>query len=41
LPNDITLEEAIKINEQGQAVDGIERIDEKGTAYIPNGQMTS
>jgi hypothetical protein len=35
LPNDITLEEAIKINEQGQAIDGIERIDEKGTAYIP------
>jgi hypothetical protein len=35
LPNDITLEEAIKINEVGQAVDGIERIDEKGTAYIP------
>jgi len=35
LPNDITLAEAIKINELGQAVDGIERIDEKGTAYIP------
>ena len=35
LPNDITLEEAIKVNELGQAVDGIERIDEKGTAYIP------
>lgn len=35
LPNDITLAEAIKINEEGQAIDGIERIDEKGTAYIP------
>jgi len=35
LPNDITLEEAIKINEVGQAVDGLERIDAKGTAYIP------
>jgi len=35
LPNDITLEKAIKINEEGQAVDGIEWIDEKGTAYIP------
>jgi hypothetical protein len=34
LPNDITLEEAIRINEEGQAIDGIERIDEKGTAYI-------
>jgi hypothetical protein len=34
LPEDITLEEAIKINEQGQAIDGIERIDENGTAYI-------
>jgi hypothetical protein len=35
LPNDITLEEAIRINERGQACDGIERIDAKGTAYIP------
>ncbi len=36
LPNDITLEEAIRINEVGQAIDGIERIDENGTAYIPD-----
>jgi hypothetical protein len=35
LPNDLSLEEAIRINEVGQAVDGIERIDENGTAYIP------
>lgn len=34
LPNDLTLEEAISINERGQAVDGIERIDAEGTAYI-------
>jgi len=34
LPNDITLEEAININERGQACDGIERIDAEGTAYI-------
>jgi hypothetical protein len=35
LPNDVTLEEVIKINEVGQAFDGIERIDADGTAYIP------
>lgn len=35
LPSDVTLEEAIKINEVGQAIDGIERIDANGTAYIP------
>jgi hypothetical protein len=35
LPNDLSLEDAIRINEVGQAVDGIERIDENGTAYIP------
>jgi hypothetical protein len=34
LPNDITIEEAISINERGQACDGIERIDAEGTAYI-------
>jgi len=34
LPNDITVEEAIHINERGQACDGIERIDSEGTAYI-------
>jgi hypothetical protein len=36
LPNDISLEQAIDINNRGQAVDGIERIDEEGTAYIPD-----
>ena len=42
LPNDITLEEAISINERGQACDGIERIDAKGTAYIlPSGRTKS
>ena len=35
LPINLRVEEAIRINEVGQAVDGIERIDEKGTAYIP------
>jgi hypothetical protein len=33
LPADITLEEAIRINEEGQRCDGIDRIDEEGTAY--------
>lgn len=36
LPNDVTLDELIRINEEGQACDGIERIDENGTAYIPS-----
>lgn len=35
LPNDVTLKDMIKINEEGQAIDGIERIDKNGTAYIP------
>lgn len=34
LPNDITLEEVVSINQRGQACDGIERIDAEGTAYI-------
>jgi hypothetical protein len=34
LPNDITLEEAIRVNEEGQRCDGISRIDDEGTAYI-------
>jgi hypothetical protein len=33
LPGDITLEEAVRINEEGQRCDGIDRIDEDGTTY--------
>lgn len=33
LPSDITMEEAIRINEEGQRFDGIDRIDEEGTTY--------
>jgi hypothetical protein len=33
LPADITLEEAVRINEEGQRCDGIDRIDEDGTTY--------
>ena len=34
LPDDITLEEAIKINEEGNRLDGIEEIEEDGTIVI-------
>ena len=34
LPDDITLEEAIKINEEGNRLDGIEEITEDGTIVI-------
>jgi hypothetical protein len=33
LPKGLTLEEAIRINEDGQRYDGIDRIDEDGTVY--------
>jgi len=32
LPADLTLEEAVRINEEGQRFDGIDRIDQDGTA---------
>ena len=32
LPKGLTMEEAIRINEEGQRYDGIDRIDEDGTA---------
>lgn len=34
LPSDLTLDEAIRINEEGQRFDGIDRIDQDGTAYF-------
>ncbi|NIQ38755.1 MAG: hypothetical protein GTN81_09210 [Proteobacteria bacterium] len=34
LPSDLTLDEAIRINEEGQRYDGIDRIDQDGTAYF-------
>ena len=34
LPDDITIEEAIKINEEGNRLDGIEEIEEDGTIVI-------
>ncbi len=34
LPDDITLEEAIKINEEGNRFDGIEKIEDDGTIVI-------
>jgi hypothetical protein len=34
LPPGITLEEAVKINEQGQVYDGIERIEDDGTVVL-------
>ena len=34
LPSDLTLEEAIRINEEGQRFDGIEKIDEDGTVHF-------
>jgi hypothetical protein len=33
LPKDLTLEQAISINEEGQRYDGIDRIDQDGTVY--------
>ncbi len=33
LPKGLTLEEAIRINEEGQRYDGIDRIDEEGTVH--------
>jgi len=34
LPADLTLKEAIRINEEGQRFDGIERIDDDGTTHF-------
>jgi len=34
LPPDLNLEEAVRINEEGQRFDGIERIDEDGTVHF-------
>lgn len=39
LPNDITLEQAIRINEDGQRCDGIDRIDPDGTAHYADWSM--
>jgi hypothetical protein len=39
LPNDITLEEAVRINEEGQRCDGIDRIDPDGTVHYAGWSM--
>ncbi len=39
LPKGLTLEEAIRINEDGQRFDGIERIDEDGTVHFTESHM--
>jgi hypothetical protein len=35
----MTLEQAIRINEEGQRLDGIERIEEDGTVYFAERNM--
>ena len=39
LPQGLTLEEAIRINQEGQRLDGIERIDSDGTVYFATHTM--
>ena len=39
LPQGLTLEEAICINEEGQRLDGVERIDKDGTVYFAESNM--
>lgn len=39
LPKKLTLEDAIRINEEGQRLDGIERVDENGTVYFTESNM--
>ncbi len=38
-PQGLTLEEAIRINEDGQRLDGIEQIDNDGTVYFTERNM--
>jgi hypothetical protein len=40
LPDSLTLEEAISLNEAGLRFDGIERIDDEGTVYFANREMS-
>ncbi len=40
LPPNFSLDEAIRINQQGQRLDGIERIDENGTVFFTEQNMT-
>ena len=40
LPQDMTLEEAIRINEEGQRYDGIEKIDQEGTVHFTGNAFT-
>lgn len=39
LPQGLTLAEAIRMNQEGQSLDGIERIDENGTVYFTERNM--
>ncbi len=39
LPEGLTLEEAVRMNQEGQRLDGIERIDEHGTVYFSERNM--
>ncbi len=40
LPDDITIEQAIELNEDSQRFDGIEKIDENGTVYFTDKGMS-
>lgn len=40
LPEEITLEEAVQINEEGQILDGVQKIDEDGTIYFTDREMS-
>ena len=40
LPHNVTMEQAISINEVGQHLDGIEKIDDNGTIYFAEKEMS-
>ncbi|NEQ67440.1 MAG: hypothetical protein F6K21_18410 [Symploca sp. SIO2D2] len=39
LPDDLTLDKAIRLNEEGQRFDGIDKIEEDGTVYFTDKEM--
>lgn len=40
LPDDLTLDKAIRLNEEGQRFDGIDKIEQDGTVYFTDKEMT-
>jgi hypothetical protein len=40
LPENITLEEAVRINIEGQVLDGVQKIDDEGTVYFTEREMS-